>query len=307
MTCLKAAMHTLPSMTSPRLRGATLALALLAAGCEEPQDAKHLVGYVEADLVYLSSQEGGAIAEIMVKEGDAVDEGGVVFRLNPSKASIAIDEASAQAAAHIDAAGALAKAVAEAEAQHDIARRTYERSRSLWGQGYATDQRADSDRAALEAARARLARVRAERDQAANQSEAMKAAVALWRQRLEDMTVTAPSKGVIERLYRRRGEVVGAGDPVAALRPVGAIKIRFYAPQPVLSSISTGAQIAFSCDGCPPDLAARITFISGTPQFTPPVIYSLKERAKLVFLVEAAPIAADLTLASGLPVDIVLP
>ena len=188
-------------LNMPRWRSVILATALAAEGCEEPPDLKRLAGYIEADLVYLSSQEGGAIAEIMVKEGDAVDEGGIVFRLNPSKASIAIDEASAQAAARIDAAGALAKAVAEAEAQQDIARRTYERSRSLWGQGYATDQRADSDRAALEAARARLARVRAERDQAANQSQAMKAAVALWKQRLEDLTVAAPSKGVIERIY----------------------------------------------------------------------------------------------------------
>jgi len=35
------------------------------------------------------------------------------------------------------------------------------------------------------------------------------------------------------------------------------------------------------------DVTAKVTFISRTSEFTPPVIYSLDERSKLVFLIEA--------------------
>ncbi|MEQ1928981.1 MAG: HlyD family efflux transporter periplasmic adaptor subunit [Parvularculaceae bacterium] len=171
---------------------------------------------------------------------------------------------------------------------------------TLQGVGYATDQRADTDRAAYEVARARLACMRAERDQAANQSQAMKSALAFWKQRLEDMIVLAPQGGVIERIYRLIGEIVAAGDPVVALRPAGAAKIRFYAPQPLLSSISTGERIALSCDGRRGDLSARVSLICGTPQFTPPAIDGPKERAKLAFLVEAVPDARDVPAPSGL-------
>ena len=44
-----------------------------------------------------------------------------------------------------------------------------------------------------------------------------------------------------------------------------------------------------TCDGCADDLTAKISFLSRQVEFTPPVIYSFEERAKLVFLVEAIP------------------
>ena len=43
------------------------------------------------------------------------------------------------------------------------------------------------------------------------------------------------------------------------------------------------------CDGCADDFKARVSFISGSAEFTPPVIYSLDERSKLVYLIEALP------------------
>jgi HlyD family secretion protein len=38
---------------------------------------------------------------------------------------------------------------------------------------------------------------------------------------------------------------------------------------------------------------AHVSFIARTAEFTPPVIYSLEERAKLVFLIEALPERPD--------------
>jgi HlyD family secretion protein len=49
-----------------------------------------------------------------------------------------------------------------------------------------------------------------------------------------------------------------------------------------------------SCDGCAPDISARISFISSKAEYTPPLIYTLEERAKLVFLIEARPNRPDL-------------
>ena len=43
------------------------------------------------------------------------------------------------------------------------------------------------------------------------------------------------------------------------------------------------------CDGCPAGLTARVSYVSPDPEFTPPVIYSLETRQKLVYLVEARP------------------
>jgi HlyD family secretion protein len=61
-----------------------------------------------------------------------------------------------------------------------------------------------------------------------------------------------------------------------------------------------------SCDGCERGLTAKVSFISRSAEFTPPVIYSLEERAKLVFLIEARPELPD-KFRVGQPVTVKLP
>jgi HlyD family secretion protein len=53
-------------------------------------------------------------------------------------------------------------------------------------------------------------------------------------------------------------------------------------------------------------LSARVTFISSSTEYTPPVIYSLDERAKLVFLIEAHPEHPE-KFRVGQPVTVTLP
>jgi HlyD family secretion protein len=93
----------------------------------------------------------------------------------------------------------------------------------------------------------------------------------------------------VEQIYYRPGETVPAGRPVVALLPPGNLKIRFFAPQAILPEIKYGDVVGVSCDGCEKGLTAKVSFIARSAEFTPPVIYSQEERAKLVFLIEARP------------------
>jgi HlyD family secretion protein len=107
--------------------------------------------------------------------------------------------------------------------------------------------------------------------------------------RLARRSAHSPGDGTIEQIYYRPGETVPAGRPVVALLPPGNLKIRFFAPQAVLPELKYGDVIGVSCDGCDTGLTAKISFIARSAEFTPPVIYSQEERAKLVFLIEARP------------------
>jgi len=57
----------------------------------------------------------------------------------------------------------------------------------------------------------------------------------------------------------------------------------------MLPSVHIGDHVLIRCDGYRDDLIARVNFISAQAEFTPPVIYSLEERARLVFRIEALP------------------
>jgi HlyD family secretion protein len=84
------------------------------------------------------------------------------------------------------------------------------------------------------------------------------------------------------------------------------VKARFYVPEPALSSLRIGAPVMVRCDGCAAPIAARVTFIAPQAEYTPPVIYSRENRAKLVFLIEARPDAPNASLHPGLPVEVAL-
>jgi len=107
--------------------------------------------------------------------------------------------------------------------------------------------------------------------------------------RLVRRKLASPVTGTVQQVYFRPGEIVPVGRPIVALLPPGNLKVRFFVPESVLPRLAYGDVVKVGCDGCAGDLTAHISFIASTAEFTPPVIYSRDERAKLVFLVEALP------------------
>lgn len=265
-----------------------LSLVLLAAACGRTQ-SNVLQGYGEADYIYLSSQDAGVVGEVFVREGDVVEAGARVFRLDPQRLNYGAESASAQRSA-------AAAAVRTAQAQATLAQRNYARSAELSERGFYSRARLDADRAALDVANAQLA-------QARRQAAAAGADTGLAQQRLEDLAGAAPVAGTIQQIFHRQGEVVSPGQPIAALLPPENMKVRFFVPEAMLAQFPVGARVAVSCDGCEAPVEARVSFVAQEPQFTPPVIYSLEQREKLVFLVEARFDGAT-PIRPGMPVDV---
>jgi HlyD family secretion protein len=123
--------------------------------------------------------------------------------------------------------------------------------------------------------------------------------------RLKRRNQFSPVSGTVQQIYFREGEMAGAGRPVVALLPPANIKVRFFVPEAKLPEIAIGETVRIKCDGCAAEIVARVTFISRTAEYTPPVIYSSEERSKLVFMIEARPGEPD-RLRVGQPVSVAL-
>jgi len=124
--------------------------------------------------------------------------------------------------------------------------------------------------------------------------------------RLARRRALSPADGTIQEVYYRPGETVQPGRAVMSLLPPGNLKLRFFAPETQLPAIKYGQTVNVSCDGCEAGLTAKVTFIAASAEYTPPVIYSLDERAKLVFLIEAHPDQPE-KFRVGQPVTVTLP
>jgi HlyD family secretion protein len=164
------------------------------------------------------------------------------------------------------------------------AQQSYDRAASLRGTGSGTQANLDSNVSALRIAEARV-----------NTSQT----------RLDRRKGFAPIAGSIQQIYFREGEMVQAQRPVLSIMPPGNMKLRFFVPEAELPKLALGDEVKVTCDNCATDLTAKIYFIATTAEYTPPVIYSLDERNKLVYLIQARPSRPD-ALRVGQPISIYL-
>lgn len=312
-----------------KLRPLLVLLLLLAACDDQPTD--RFQGYVEADTLFVGAEAGGRVVSLAVDEGADVAAGAALFALDPQVEQAARD----RAAADLDAARAeLARLEAAAERPEEIAvlqadlaaaeaalaLSTAERERmeALVARGNASyadydeaQARYDQDRAQVEQIKrqiavAELAAHPLDIEAAKGRVAAAQAALASAEATLAKRQVVSPAAGLVQAVYFRAGEVAVAGQPVVAVLPPENLKVRFFVPQAVLPALQAGDQVSVTCDGCGQPVAATITFLSAEAEYTPPVIYSLEERQKLVFLIEARP-AEPARLRVGQPVEVALP
>jgi HlyD family secretion protein len=303
-------------------------LAALLPSCG-PGDAVY--GYVEGEYVAMAPLEVARIASVSVRLGDRVAVGTPIAEMERSDAEIAVADASArlaQAESQLadlrrgrrpEEIEVLAATRQSAEAQAADAERVLARRRDLFGRGFAAQADLDQARTTRDVTIAQVRQAEANlsvarlpaRDDAIRAAEGAvaqaRAAVDNARWRLSERSLKAGTAGRITDLVRRPGEVAGPQAPVATLLPDGAVKLKLWVPEVWFSHFRLGEEITVRCDGCAAGLSARITWVAPEPEFTPPVIYSVETRQKLVQLVEARPLDPGSRLQPGQIVDVPVP
>lgn len=276
--------------------------------------------------------DSARIASLEVRRGDRVEAGTVVARMTVDDVEIAVGNArAALAQAESDLADqrrgrrpeeidVVAATLASARAQQADAERALERRRDLFQRKVASQADLDQAETSRDVAAAKVreleanlevAKLPAREDQlkaAEARVEQARATLANAQWRLDERTLKTTRAGRIADLVRRPGEVAGPQAPVVSFLPDGAVKLKLWVPEPLFSQVALGSTLSVSCDGCAAGLTARVTYVSAEPEFTPPVIYSVETRAKLVHLIEARPEGASLDkLRPGQLVDVTLP
>jgi HlyD family secretion protein len=308
-----------------------LAAGVLVLTTFEANEDAEFPGYMEADLVLVGSEQGGRIEALAVEEGASVKQGDPVFILESSEQEEAVAAAKArvtEAEARLADAKAevqrpdeikvLEAALAQAQAMREQANNNLDRARALFEKGWITkaqldDAVAQHDRheAAVAEAEKRITAAKLPGrsdmiDAAAANAEAARHALAEAEKNLGKRKVFAPAGGTVEEVYFRPGEVVKIGQAVIALLPPRNLKVRFFVDEPDRARLRVDQRVALTCDGCPPDLHAKINFIAREAEFTPPVIFSREQRQKLVYLIEARPEGEAAALTAGQPVTVTL-
>jgi HlyD family secretion protein len=319
------------SLAKPAALLALAASVALFIGCSRSAPSGYQ-GYLEGDFIYVAAPLSGQLEKLAVVKGSRVAVGAPLFTLEHASELAAQRQAAdqllaAQARLADAQKGSRPSELATLEARLAQARSAAELSQlDLARQKNLYDTRvlaaSDYDRARLTheknlsaveelVTQLATARLGGRADALAAAAADVSAATAAkektdWA--VAQKTQAAPRAALVYDTLFREGEFAAAGTPIVSLLPAENIKVRFFVPEAEFAALKAGATVRITITGRAAPLDARISYLSPSPEYTPPILYNRENRSKLVFMVEAifADTSAAADLHPGQPVDVAL-
>lgn len=236
-----------------------------------------LQGQMEARTISVASKTPGRVGRILVREGDMVKKDQPVAEIALPGLEAKLDQAKAQSRA----ASARQSMVEEgprvqqkeaahaewerAQAEADLASKTYQRIEGLYKQGLVSAERHDQVRAQMLASQQAALAAREQYDMAmqgsrsqeklaaADESAEARAGIAEVESLTSDRVLYAPRAGQVDRVLLVEGEVIAAGFPALTIVDLGDQWVSFN----ILEQDMPGIRIGGEMVGDIPALAAK--------------------------------------------------
>jgi HlyD family secretion protein len=244
-------------------------------------------GRLEATQIYIATKYPGRIAEVLFNEGDAVEPGQVVARMDTSALEAQLREAQAEITAAQDRRNTSLAQVDVKKADFDYAQKQSERSKQLVGTGAISEQEAEVDFARAAATRAELVGAQAEATRSLSSIAAARATAERLQAEIKDAVLVSPLKTRIETRLAEQGEVLGQGGRVFSVNNLSDVYMYVFLPNEVAGKVPLGSEARIVLDAYPNyPIRATVSFISPMAQFTPKAVETAEERYNLTFRVK---------------------
>ena len=244
-------------------------------------------GRIEAKLADVSAKDALRVKEVLVDEGDLVQQGQVLVRLDTVTLESELAESNANvAAAQEKLAVANANIIAK-KSEVDLAKIEVERSKKLVAQNAGSQRELDIRKSKVSTAEAELAAEEAKLQTATKEVEVAQANVVTVQSRIDDAILTAPMMGRVLYRLAEPGEVLAAGGKALTIVNLNDVYMEIFLPAAEASKIKMGAEARLTVD-YEPDKSAPgyVSFVSPEAQFTPKQVETKSERDKLMFRVK---------------------
>lgn len=278
---------------------------------QKSDQALTLFGNVDIRQVSLAFEQSGRIQQMNAQEGDHIQKGDVLAKLNTDALNIQLQQAEAQLKVQQQTvieqdAGTRPEQLAQAEAQlasakaqFDKAEKDLKRLQVLFhdtaGQAiskqeldYAQSNQATAA-ASVKEKTANLALLKngarsEDREAAKAQFDASKANLDLIRYKIQQSVLTAPVNAVVRARLQEAGDMTTAQKPVYTLALTNPKWVRVYANEKDLNAIQMGAAAQVIRDSQPNHpIDGKIGYISSVAEFTPKTVQTEDIRTTLVY------------------------
>lgn len=293
-----------------------------------PEETLKVSGNIEAHESLLSFKVQGRIVELPVHEGQWVEQGAMLARLDDRdfRQQVAVDEAAVQvreanlalalAGSRREEIEAAQQTMLDAQADLEQKKLDFERAQTLYRKDVISAQERDLAATSVKRAEAVFQRARERYNETREGTRAEEIAIArrnvqqaresaeLSRIKLGYTVLRAPKAGVITVRQAELGEVVAPGTPVVTLADLDHVWLRAYISETDLGRIRWGQLAILHTDTYPgKTYRGRISFISSQAEFTPKSVQTQKERVTLVYRIKIDVENPNHELKPGMPAD----
>lgn len=308
-----------------------LALMLAASGCgrneSKPLDA--IYGNVDIREANLGFRVAGRLASVLKQEGDAIQAGETVARLDQEPFQHEAAEAQARVAAaqaqlkrlqagpRVEEIAQARAVVNEREVSLANSKGIFERQAELLKNRTISEQERDDAEARYREAEARLnsareqlkfleagyrvediaaAKAELERAEAASKSAAL---------RLADTELKAPEAGIVLTRAQEPGAILPVGTTVLTLSLREPVWVRAYVEETHMGQVKPGMRVEVFTDSRPgTPYHGQIGYVASRAEFTPKSVETPALRTSLVYRVRVIVEDPDDQLKQGMPVTV---
>lgn len=308
-----------------------LAAYLYHAFCQQDnQEELVLQGNVDVREVSLAFRQSDRILEMLAEEGDRVQKGQVLARLDTQELKLQLQRLNAEIAAQQSTVDKLHNGtrpeeirqaegnLRQAQAAAEHAAGVYQRKRDIYTSiAGISQQELDNAYHDMEAKQATMSVAEAALQEAKagpRQEDIAGAEAGLQALRNEQLRyiyllsqyeLQAPDDGVIRSRLLEAGDMASPSKPVFKLSLPGKKWVRAYVPETELGRVYEGQQARVYIDSLPGKaIGGQVGYISGTAEFTPKNVQTEELRTSLVYEVRVYVDDADNVLRLGMPATV---
>lgn len=244
-------------------------------------------GRIEATEIDIATKLAGRITEVLVHEGDTVDEGQVIARMDIVSLEAQLRHSLAEAQHARDSRETARAVVEQRKSEAALAVKDYQRYKELFEKNVIQEMKLDVERTRVETTRAALLQAKSEVVETQSAIEAAVAESQRLRHDIDDCTLRAPVHGRVQYRLAEPGEVLPAGGKVVTMLNLTDVYMEMFLPEVEAGKVAIGAEGRIVLDAAPQwPIRATVSYVAAKAQFTPKTVETQVERQKLVFRVK---------------------
>lgn len=191
-----------------------------------------------ANTALVKARVAGELQAMSVREGDAVQAGQILARIDPTEYLARLRQAQEQGAS--------------AKAQIDIAQRQFDNNRALVDQGFISRTALENTQASLQSAQATW--------------QATRAAIDVAQKAVDDTVLRAPLSGLVAQRLAQPGERVSVDARILEIVDLRTLELEAGLSAADALSVRIGQQATLTIEGAAPAVAAKVVRINPSAQ-----------------------------------------